>query len=112
MFRGRRRSPTVPGHGRGWGATDEEVRGSMPGDAIVPTAHFNGTRAIRVDAPPGMVWPWIVQMGYRRAGFYIYALLENAGFESADCVLEQYQSPRIGDWMPMAKTVNDTRPSR
>jgi hypothetical protein len=91
-----------------WGATDEEVRGSMPGDEIVPNPSFNATRAITIDAPPELVWPWIVQMGYRRAGFYTYALLDNAGYESADRVLEEYQPPKIGDWMPMAKQVNET----
>jgi uncharacterized protein YndB with AHSA1/START domain len=90
-----------------WGATDEEVRGSMPGDEIIPRASFNATRAITIDAPPEMVWPWIVQMGYRRAGFYTYALLDNAGYESADRILEEYQPPKVGDWMPMAKKIND-----
>jgi len=77
-----------------WGATDEEVRGPMPGDEMVRKASFNATRAITIDAPPEMVWPWIVQMGYRRAGFYIYALLDNAGYESADRVLDEYQTPK------------------
>jgi hypothetical protein len=91
-----------------WGATDHEVQGPMPGDDIVPRASFNGTRAITIDAPPEMVWPWIVQMGYRRAGFYTYAVLDNAGYESADRVLEELQSPKVGDWMPMAKKLNET----
>jgi hypothetical protein len=91
-----------------WGATDEEVRGSMPGDEIVPNPSFDATRAITIDAPPELVWPWIVQMGYRRAGFYTYALLDNAGYDSADRVLEEYQPPKVGDWMPMAKQVNET----
>ncbi len=91
-----------------WGATHEEVRASMPGDEIVSKDSFNGTRAITVDAPPEKVWPWIVQMGYRRAGFYTYALLDNAGYESADRILSEYQPPQVGDWMPMAKTVNET----
>jgi hypothetical protein len=91
-----------------WGATDQEVQGPMPGDELVPTASLNATRAITIDAPPELVWPWIVQMGYRRAGFYTYALLDNAGFDSADRILEQYQPPKVGDWMPMAKTVNNT----
>ena len=47
-------------------------------------------------------------MGYRRAGFYTYALLDNAGYESADCILEEFQHPQIGDWMPMASVVNET----
>lgn len=91
-----------------WGATDEEVRGPMPGDELVPTAPFNATRAITIDAPPALVWPWIVQMGYRRAGFYSYALLDNAGYESTDEILQEYQRPQVGDWMPMASVVNDT----
>jgi hypothetical protein len=91
-----------------WGATDDEVRGSMPGDKIVPKASFNATRAITIDAPPEVVWPWIVQMGYRRAGFYTYAMLDNAGYESAERILDQYQPPKIGDWMPMSKKINDT----
>jgi hypothetical protein len=91
-----------------WGATDDEVHGSMPGEEIVPNPSFNATRAITVDAPPELVWPWIVQMGYRRAGFYTYALLDNAGYDSADRILEGYQPPRIGDWVPMAKQVNET----
>jgi hypothetical protein len=91
-----------------WGATDEEVQGAMPGDEIVPKASFNGTRATTIEAPPEMVWPWIVQMGYRRAGFYTYDLLDNAGYESADQILNDHQAPRAGDWMPMAKKVNET----
>jgi hypothetical protein len=47
-------------------------------------------------------------MGYRRAGFYTYALLDNAGYESTDRILEEYQPPKLGDWMPMAKKVNET----
>ena len=91
-----------------WGATDAEVAGHMPGDELVPRASFAATRAITIDAPPELVWPWIVQMGYRRAGFYTYALLDNAGYESADTVLEEYQHPQAGDWMPMAHKVSET----
>jgi hypothetical protein len=91
-----------------WGATDQEVHGPMPGDELVPKASLQATRAITIDAPPALVWPWIVQMGYRRAGFYTYDLLDNAGVHSADRILEQYQPPTIGDWMPMAKRINET----
>ena len=51
-----------------WGATNAEVRAPMAGDRIVPEAPFNATRAITIEAPPERVWPWIVQMGYSRAG--------------------------------------------
>ena len=90
-----------------WGATGAEVRGGMPGDAILPEASFAATRAITINAPPGAVWPWIVQMGYRRAGFYSYDLLDNAGHDSADRILADYQQPKVGDWMPMAGKPTD-----
>jgi hypothetical protein len=90
-----------------WGATNQEVRGRMPGDELVAGPSFNATRAITIGAPPAQVWPWIVQMGYRRAGFYTYALLDNAGYDSADEILPQYQHPQVGDWMPMAKNLTE-----
>lgn len=91
-----------------WGATDAEVDGLMPGDEIVPNASFNATRAITIAAPIERVWPWLVQMGYRRAGFYTYDLLDNAGYASADRILMQFQQPKIGDWIPMTRNVNAT----
>ena len=91
-----------------WGATDHEVKRPMAGDEIVPNASFNATRAITIDAPLERVWPWIVQMGYRRAGFYTHDLLDNAGYASADQILAQFQQPKIGDWMPMTGNVNET----
>jgi hypothetical protein len=54
--------------------------------------------AITIDAPPERVWPWIVQMGYKCAGFYTYDLVDNAGYASADQVLEEYQNFAVGDW--------------
>lgn len=44
----------------------------VAGNALI--AKSDGTRAITIDAPPELIWLWIVQMGYRRAGFYTYAL--------------------------------------
>ncbi len=91
-----------------WGATDDEVVGAMPGDDLVERASFNASRAITINAPAEAVWPWIVQLGYRRAGFYTYDLLDNAGHESTSEVLEEFQHPRVGDWMPMTSTVSET----
>src|SRR3954452_21873355 len=49
-----------------WGATPAEVAAAMPGDHLLPQAQYRTTRAITIDAPPGEVWPWLVQGGYRR----------------------------------------------
>jgi hypothetical protein len=95
-----------------WGVTDEEVHEPMPGDELIPKASFNATRAITIHASPELIWPWIVQMGYRRAGFYTYALLDNAGFESADRILEQYQRPRSATGCRWPRTSTRRRPSR
>ena len=62
-----------------WGATDEEVNRSLPGDEVLETPEFDATRAITVRASPEEVWPWIVQMGDRRAGFYAYDWFDNRG---------------------------------
>lgn len=54
-----------------WGARKHEIESVLPGDAIVANAIVS-TRAISIDAPPLAVWPWLVQMGQDRAGFYSY----------------------------------------
>jgi len=53
-----------------WGATDEEVHEPLPGDEIVPHPMLETTHAVTIDAPAEVVWPWLVQMGHYRAGFY------------------------------------------
>jgi hypothetical protein len=91
-----------------WGATDAEVVSAMPGDQLVPQPSFSATRAITIAAPPEEVWPWIVQIGTGRAGFYSYDLFDNAARPSADRILAEFQQPWVGDWVPMSKRVNQT----
>jgi hypothetical protein len=74
----------------------------------VPQPSFTATRAITIAAPPEDVWPWIVQIGTRRAGFYSYDLFDNAARPSADRILPQFQATRVGDWVPMSTKVNQT----
>jgi hypothetical protein len=86
-----------------WGATDEEFRAGMPGDALVPGPHFKATRALTIDAPPEQVWPWLMQVGYGRAGFYSYDFLDNLGRPSADVILPDWQTNAVGSvTAPMA----------
>jgi hypothetical protein len=90
-----------------WGASDAEVAAVMPGDELVPDPSFNATRAMTIDAPPEAVWPWVVQIGYGRAGWYSYDLFDNAARRSAEAVLPAFQHPKVGDWVPMAAKVNE-----
>jgi hypothetical protein len=91
-----------------WGATDAEVASTMPGDAIVPDPSLDATRALTIDAPPAQVWPWIVQIGTGRAGFYSYDLFDNGARPSADRILPELQDTQVGDWVPMFSKVNET----
>lgn len=54
-----------------WGATSEEVARSMPGDEVVNAPTFNATRAVTVAASPEAIWPWLAQIGFGRAGWYL-----------------------------------------
>jgi hypothetical protein len=77
-----------------WGATDEEVSRKLPGDELLPEADIVSTRAVTIEAPPGAVWPWLVQMGSGRGGAYTYDWIENLlglHMHSARQILPQFQ---------------------
>ena len=84
-----------------WGATDEDLRVQLPGDDVVEDPTFAATRGITVDASPEAVWPWIAQLGFGRAGWYSYDLLDNLGRRSAERVIHSLQEIRVGDVVPM-----------
>ena len=85
-----------------WGATDEEVKRSMPGDNIVGKPSFNATRAVTINAPAENIYPWIVQIGLNRAGWYSYDLLDNLTRRSAESILPEHQRIQVGDLIPMS----------
>ena len=87
-----------------WGATDEEVRRAMPGDDLVPDA-ASTTRAITIAAPAEQVWPWLVQLGYGRAGWYSYDWIDNDGQPSADRILPELQQLQVGDQILMLREI-------
>jgi ribosomal protein S28E/S33 len=87
-----------------WGATPAETAGPMPGDAIVANPSWCATRAVTIEAPADAIWPWIVQMGYRRAGFYSYDRLDNDGIPSAETIIPEYQNLEVGDLIPLSRT--------
>jgi hypothetical protein len=77
----------------------------MPGDDLVPDPDVVLTRGITIPAPPGDVFPWLVQLGQGRGGFYSYDWLEGlAGLDirSADRILPQFQQLAPGDRVPVA----------
>ncbi len=81
-----------------WGATDEEVQRPMPGDDQVPHPVLQATRAITIRASAAEVWPWLIQMGYRRAGWYSYDMLDNEG-NHVNRIIPELQQLEVGDVM-------------
>ena len=82
---------------RNLGATPAERRANLPGDEIVPGAKTPSTMAVTIDAPPSEVWPWLVQMGCDRAGFYSWDSLDNGGRPSATEIHPEWQDLEVGD---------------
>lgn len=80
-----------------WGATDDEVDRTFPGAELIPGARRSATMAVTLDAPPAAVWPWLVQMGTDRAGWYSWDRLDNFGRRSADRLHPEWQTIRVGD---------------
>ena len=83
-----------------WGATDAEVDGPYPGADLIPGGERSATMAVTIDAPPSAVWPWLVQMGTDRAGWYSWDRLDNWGRASAGRVHPEWQAGiALGDRM-------------
>jgi hypothetical protein len=69
---------------RRWGATREEVARGMPGDALLRRDAPSTTRATTIDASPEVVFPWLLQIGYGRGGWYSYDWIDNDGKPSVE----------------------------
>jgi hypothetical protein len=86
---------------RRWGATAEEVRRAMPGDALLRPDAPSTTRAITVDASPEVVFPWLLQIGYGRGGWYSYDWIDNDGKPSIERIDPALQGLAVGDRIEM-----------
>ncbi|MCP4201115.1 MAG: hypothetical protein GY769_04195 [bacterium] len=88
---------------RNWGSTEQEVNRRMPGDEIIAAPTFIATRAVTIRGRPKTIWPWIVQIGYKRAGFYSWDRLDNDGIPSAERILPEFQNLATGDQIPLSE---------
>jgi hypothetical protein len=85
----------------------DEARRPLPGDELVPDAKLRWTHGVTIRAGPADVWPWLVQMGCRRAGWYSYDGLDNGGSPSAERIVPELQRAAVGDVFPMTPTAED-----
>jgi hypothetical protein len=90
-----------------WGTTPEDRTRVMPGDAVIIHPMHSATHALTVAAPPEDIWPWLVQIGYRRGGLYSYDWLDRLfGYldrPSANRVLPEFQNLAVGDVIPLGR---------
>jgi hypothetical protein len=84
----------------------DEARLPLPGDELVP-AKLQWTNGVTIRARPSEIWPWLVQMGCRRAGVYSYDGLDNGGVPSADRIIPAFQHIEVGDVLPWTPTADD-----
>lgn len=88
-----------------WGATDADLAMALPGDGL--GARVAATHAVTIDAPASAVWPWLVQIGQDRGGFYSYSAIENgllgAGIRNTDRIHPEWQVLRVGDFVRSAR---------
>ena len=82
-----------------WGATDEEVAGPYPGADLVPEGERGATMAVTIEAPADQIWPWLVQMGGDRGGWYSWDRLDNGDRPSAQEIHPEWQHLAIGDYV-------------
>jgi hypothetical protein len=87
-----------------WNATSDEMKESLPGDEIIKAPTWTYTHAITILAPRAAVWPWLLQIGQERGGFFSYEVLENLVGGDIHNVLElrrDLQQLRAGDRVRM-----------
>jgi len=92
-----------------WGASEEDLDRAMRGDDLIKAPIYTATLAVTISARPEFIWPWLVQMGYRRGGLYSYDWLDRLfGYldgPSTDVILLQHQQLRPGDEIPIGRGV-------
>lgn len=90
--------------GRSYGSTAAERSARLPGDSRVPDPDLVADHAVTIDAPPEAVWPWLVQVGWHRGGWYtarwVDRLLFPANRPSATHIHPELQHLAVGDWVP------------
>lgn len=85
---------------------DENDR-SLPGDELLPDALVQLTDGTTIHATPAAIWPWLVQMGCRRGGWYSVDWIDNGGEPSAREPHPELQNISVGDVLPATPVGSD-----
>jgi hypothetical protein len=90
-------------YSRTWGAVGHEWVMTLPGDDSARQPAFELLHGVTIEAPPSAVWPWLVQIGQDRAGFYSYDRLERffgADIRNVRELRSEWQTRAVGDRVP------------
>lgn len=108
-------------YGKHSGATWADYQQPLPGDEVVPDPELEITNAITIFAPAEKIWPWLVQLGYYRGGwftdstwkdwdylpdkimrFFVREEAEQSGYGHRDTptstqIMSEFQDLKVGD---------------
>jgi hypothetical protein len=79
----------------------------LPGDGFIPDTQNMLTHAVTIRRPRHEVWPWLVQMGGGRAGWYSYDAIDNGGQRSSEEIIPELQHLDVGSVFPAKPRVTD-----
>ncbi|WP_396929151.1 SRPBCC family protein [Mycolicibacterium sp.] len=90
---------------RNWGTTKAECSMPLPGDDLVGQPAVVTTEGVTIDRRPEAVWPWLIQIGQDRAGFYAYEkaqTLVGLDYHGANEIHPEWQHLAEGDTVRLA----------
>ena len=89
------------------GTSAGEMKMALPGDQLLPPGYkINMTHALTVNATPDRIWPWMVQIGQDRGGFYSFEKLERLfgfGIHNTYRIVPEWQEMKPGDFIKFHK---------
>lgn len=78
-------------------AVPDDAERTLSGDALLPAARYSLTHAVDIEAPPALLWPWLMQLGCDRGGWYSIDALDHGGVPSLDHLVDSWGERRVGD---------------
>ncbi|HEY6079790.1 MAG TPA: hypothetical protein VIW29_13340, partial [Polyangiaceae bacterium] len=84
-----------------------EDRRPMPGDELLPAANAEATDGITIAATPEQIWPWLLQLGCKRAGYYSVDWLDNGGVRSSRELVPELLELSVGQILPASPDGED-----
>ncbi len=90
------------------GATPQEAAQALPGDDFSKNPDFQNTLAVTIQAPPEQIWPWLVQLGQERAGFYSFEFLEDlfpCEINNTSQIRAEWQQRQVDEYVSVCQGV-------